>query len=84
MIRVGLVARRYAKETLAVRAMLDQAAETLHVSSPLHKIPYLLVIGDREMESGQAAVRTREGEDLGSMPIADVIGRFLSEVAARA
>jgi CRP-like cAMP-binding protein/1-acyl-sn-glycerol-3-phosphate acyltransferase len=41
-IRVGLVVRRYAKETLAVRALLDQAAESLHVSSALHKIPYLL------------------------------------------
>jgi CRP-like cAMP-binding protein len=40
--RVGLVARRYAEETLAVRALLDQSAETLHVSSALHKIPYLL------------------------------------------
>ncbi len=41
-IRVRLVARRYSKETLAVRAMLDQAAESLHVSSALHKLPYLL------------------------------------------
>lgn len=41
-IRVGLVARRYAKETLAIRSLIDQAVETLHVSSALHKIPYLL------------------------------------------
>jgi CRP-like cAMP-binding protein/1-acyl-sn-glycerol-3-phosphate acyltransferase len=41
-IRVGLVARRYAQEALTIRAMLDQAAESLHVSSALHKIPYLL------------------------------------------
>jgi len=40
--RVALVARRYQQETLAVRALLDHAVETLHVSSALHKIPYLL------------------------------------------
>ncbi len=40
--RVGLVARHYAEEALAIRALIDQSVETLHVSSALHKIPYLL------------------------------------------
>jgi len=40
--RVRLVARHYAQEALAIRALLDQSVETLHVSSALHKIPYLL------------------------------------------
>jgi len=40
--RIRLVAKRYDKEALAVRALLDQSAESLHVTSPLHKIPYLL------------------------------------------
>ncbi|QEU02585.1 threonine--tRNA ligase [Pseudomonas oryzihabitans] len=35
----------------------------------LLKVPYLLVIGDREVETRSVAVRTREGVDLGSMPI---------------
>ena len=35
----------------------------------LQKIPYLLVVGDRERDSGSVAVRARNGEDLGSMPI---------------
>ncbi len=35
----------------------------------LQKIPYLLIIGDREMESGTVAVRKRGGEDLGAMSI---------------
>ena len=39
----------------------------------LQKIPYLLVVGDRERESGQVAVRVRGGEDLGSMPVADFL-----------
>lgn len=45
----------------------------------LQKIPYLLVVGDREKEAGTVAVRTRSGEDLGSMPLADFIGRLQSE-----
>lgn len=40
--RVRLVARRYHEDLLAVRALLEQAAETLPVTSALHKIPYLL------------------------------------------
>ncbi|MES9969796.1 MAG: cyclic nucleotide-binding domain-containing protein [Candidatus Thiodiazotropha sp.] len=42
MARTQLIARRYHKETLAVTALLEQNADTLHVTSPLHKIPYLL------------------------------------------
>lgn len=40
--RVRLVARRYREDLLAVRALLEQSAETLPVTSALHKIPYLL------------------------------------------
>ncbi|MES9990373.1 MAG: cyclic nucleotide-binding domain-containing protein [Candidatus Thiodiazotropha sp.] len=42
MARTQLIARRYHKETLAVTALLEQNADTLHVTSPLYKIPYLL------------------------------------------
>ena len=45
----------------------------------LQKIPYLLVVGDREKEAGTVSVRTRSGEDLGSMPLADFIGRLQAE-----
>lgn len=40
--RIRLVARRYGEQVQAIRTLLDQAAETLPVTSPLHKIPYLL------------------------------------------
>ncbi|HEX7026618.1 MAG TPA: threonine--tRNA ligase, partial [Gammaproteobacteria bacterium] len=49
----------------------------------LQRVPYLLVVGDREMESGSVAVRTREGEDLGSMPLAEVAGKLAAEAASR-
>ena len=47
----------------------------------LNKVPYLLVVGDREREAGAVAVRTRSGEDLGSMPIAGFVERLESERA---
>jgi threonyl-tRNA synthetase len=47
----------------------------------LQKVPYLLVVGDREKEAGAIAVRARTGEDLGSMSIADFAKRLESESA---
>ena len=46
----------------------------------LQKVPYLLVIGDRERETGAVSVRTRSGEDLGSMPLASFIERLETEI----
>jgi threonyl-tRNA synthetase len=49
----------------------------------LQRQPYLLVTGEREMQSGQVAVRTRKGEDLGSMPLQAFIDRLRAEVESR-
>jgi threonyl-tRNA synthetase len=49
----------------------------------LQRIPYLLVIGDKEMESGALAVRTRGGEDLGVMSVEDFAERLAGDVAQR-
>jgi len=49
----------------------------------LNKLPYQIVVGDKEMAAGVVAVRTRGGQDLGQMPLEDLIGRLLAEVAAR-
>jgi threonyl-tRNA synthetase len=49
----------------------------------LEKIPYLLVVGDREVENRQVAVRLRDGTDLGAMPIEDLAARLATEVAQR-
>ncbi len=48
----------------------------------LLKVPYLLVIGDREVETKTVAVRTREGADLGSMPITQ-FAEFLAQAVSR-
>ena len=45
----------------------------------MQKVPYLLVVGDREKETGTVSVRTRSGEDLGSMPLAAFIERLETE-----
>lgn len=48
----------------------------------LQKIPYMLVVGDREVENSTVAVRTRSGEDLGSLSIDELISRFSKEIAS--
>jgi threonyl-tRNA synthetase len=48
----------------------------------LQRVPYLLVVGDREKEHGAVAVRTRSGEDLGSMSVADFAARLREENVA--
>ncbi len=45
----------------------------------LQKVPYLLVVGDREREMGHVAVRTRNGEDHGSLSVADLARRLEAE-----
>ncbi len=49
----------------------------------LEKIPYLLVVGDREVENRQVAVRLRDGTDLGAMSLDDLVERLSTEVAQR-
>ena len=48
----------------------------------LQRVPYLLVVGDRERENGQLSVRMRGGEDLGTMSVADFAARLRQEQAA--
>jgi threonyl-tRNA synthetase len=49
----------------------------------IQRVPYLLVVGDKEIENGTLAVRTRDGEDMGSMTIEEVIALFESDTAKR-
>ncbi|RUO73096.1 threonine--tRNA ligase [Idiomarina ramblicola] len=49
----------------------------------LKRVPYLLVVGDKEVEAGEVAVRTRGGEDLGKFPLEDFITRVEDEVRTR-
>ena len=49
----------------------------------LQKLPYQLIVGDKEMQAGQVAVRTRSGDDLGAMPVDSLLSRLHDEVASR-
>ncbi len=45
----------------------------------LQKLPYQVIVGDKEMAAQTVAVRTRTGEDLGQMPIQAFVRRLLDE-----
>ena len=49
----------------------------------LQRVPYLLVVGDREKDNGAVAVRTRSGEDLGTMSVADFAARLRGRMLSR-
>ncbi len=52
-------------------------------AAQLQKVPYMLIIGNKEMEQDAVAVRTRAGDDLGAMPVQAFLARALAEIAAR-
>ncbi len=49
----------------------------------LNKLPYQIIVGDKELAENLVAVRTRGGQDLGQMPLGNLTERLLEEVAAR-
>jgi len=49
----------------------------------LQKLPYQLIVGDKEQQAETVAVRTRSGEDLGAMPLPALLERLRTEIAAR-
>ena len=82
----------YAKDVAAklsaagVRVETDMRNEKIGYKireAQMQKTPYMLVIGDREAESGAVAVRTRSGEDLGAMPLDAFIERITGEIKSR-
>ncbi|MCL2843109.1 MAG: threonine--tRNA ligase [Oscillospiraceae bacterium] len=50
----------------------------------VQKVPYMLVLGDREVETGEVSVRTRTGGDQGSMPVEQFIAQIREEIVSRA
>lgn len=66
------------------RVELDRRRETLGYKIRYHqtqKVPYMLIIGDKEQEGGLVAVRSRDSGDLGQMTLEAFIGRLKEEVA---
>ncbi len=86
-------AHDYSKElaeklnALGIRAEGDYRSEKLGYKireAQMQKIPYMLVVGDRDMENGTVSVRTRSGEDLGAMTPEEFTAKCLMEIAAKA
>ncbi|PJE57107.1 threonine--tRNA ligase [Marinomonas sp. BSi20584] len=68
------------------RAKLDLRNEKIGFKireHTLQRVPYMIVVGDKEVEQQQVAVRTRTGEDLGVMSISDFEGLLQQEIARR-
>jgi len=73
-------------EDLGFRATADLRNEKIGFKireRTLQKIPYLLVVGDKEVESGAVAVRTRTGEDLGTMTLEEFENLLSQDVARK-
>jgi threonyl-tRNA synthetase len=81
-------ARKVADDLRAedLRVELDDRGERMQAKirdAQLQKIPYMLIVGDREQEAGAVAVRQRDGADLGAVPLFQVIDRLKDEVATK-
>ena len=69
-----------------IRAEDDCRSEKLGYKireAQMQKIPYMLVVGDRDMENGTVSVRTRKGEDLGAMAMDAFLSKCLAEIASK-
>jgi threonyl-tRNA synthetase len=69
-----------------LRAQLDDRSERMNMKirdAQLAKIPYMLIIGDKEVENSTVSVRLRNGEDLGSVKVSGFIERVESLVKSR-
>ena len=69
-----------------LRIEVDARGERMQAKirdAQLQKVPYMLIVGDREKEAGGAAVRHRDGSDLGSLPLFQLIDRLKDEIATK-
>ena len=71
---------------LGIRAAADLRNEKIGFKIREHtlkRVPYMLVVGDKEMEAGEVAVRSRRGDDLGKMSLESFIAMANQEVAEK-
>ncbi len=69
-----------------IRVELDSRSEKMQAKirdAQLQKIPYMLILGDREQESGTVAVRSRTGEDLGAIKVDEFLAKVKDQIATR-
>lgn len=73
-------------KTAGIRANLDDRTESVGKKireAEMEKVPYMLVIGDKEIESGEVAVRARNQKDLGTMSVDGFISQVQREISDR-
>jgi len=73
-------------EAAGLRVEVDERSERMQAKirdAQLQKVPYMLVVGDKEVEAQAVAVRLRSGEDLGSMSVDAFLARAVDEVRER-
>ena len=69
-----------------IRVEIDDRNERMNAKirdAQLQKLPYMLVVGDKEVEANTVNVRLRSGENLGALPVAELISRMEEEVRKR-
>src|SRR5882724_6072763 len=69
-----------------IRAGLDDRNEKLGYrirDAQVRKVPYMLVVGEREAQNGTASLRRRTGEDVGAVPVERIVAELLAEIASR-
>ncbi len=74
-------------EAAGLRVSVDARNERMQLKirdAQLQKVPYILVVGDKEAQAGAAAVRLRSGENLGAVPVAEITARIAEEARTRA
>ena len=72
--------------TQGIRVEVNDKSERMNAKirdAQIQKIPYMLVVGDKEAEADAAAVRLRDGTDLGAIPMHQIEERMLSEITSR-
>jgi threonyl-tRNA synthetase len=78
------VAKSLQKQGLRVTSDLRNEKITYKIREhSLQKVPYILVVGDKEKANGAVAVRARGNQDLGVMPVADFLTRVAADVARK-
>ena len=74
-------------DAAGIRTTVDERNEKVNLKireAQLQKIPYMLVVGDREQENGQVAVRNRKHGDQGAKPLADFIAEIRALIQSKA
>src|SRR6266446_994124 len=69
-----------------IRAELDDRNEKLGYrirDAQIRKVPYMLVVGEREAQSGAASLRRRTGEDVGAVPVERIVAELSAEISSR-